>query len=94
MGKGRRAQFGATAEWYKQHILAAVAVLTDLRKVLPPPTSAGKGWLDVAERLAEAGADPHIKNSKGWLAIQVSAAQHSTAAGGGTQLQGQVQCVK
>lgn len=32
---------------------------------------AGKGWLDVAERLAASGADPHIKNGKGWLAIQV-----------------------
>lgn len=36
-----------------------------------PRCPAGKGWLDVAERLAASGADPHIKNGKGWLAIQV-----------------------
>lgn len=40
----------------------------------PLHLAAGKGWLDVAERLAEAGADPTIRNSKGWLAIQVSRA--------------------
>ena len=42
----------------------------------PLHLAAGKGWLDVAERLAVAGADPHIKNSKGWLAIQASGRRH------------------
>ena len=38
----------------------------------PLHLAAGKGWIQVAELLAAAGADPHIKNSKGWLAIQAS----------------------
>lgn len=37
----------------------------------PLHLAAGKGWIQVAELLAGAGADPHIRNSKGWLAIQV-----------------------
>lgn len=37
----------------------------------PLHLAAGKGWLDVAERLAGGGADLHIRNAKGWLAIQV-----------------------
>lgn len=37
----------------------------------PLHLSSGKGWVEVAERLAAAGANTCIKNSKGWLAIQV-----------------------
>ena len=51
----------------------------------PLHLAAGKGWLDVAERLAAAGADPHIKNSKGWLAIQAS--KQASQRMGGAQIQ-------
>ena len=37
----------------------------------PLHLAAGKGWGDIVERFLVAGADVHIRNSKGWTSIQV-----------------------